>query len=140
MTKDLPIYNPAHPHFASWRACIDSLRDKGVPLEVQSDWPAPWRTLPTTKSGMPDTGWCAEHAHRIKPPERKMVTRTITYPEPMKEAPERGSVFWVVLRQMVLESHWHNFECEHGYLKAGICYDNEADAQARWDVEYGGVK
>lgn len=127
------IYHPTHPHYLVHKAYVEGcFADPDNPPVVQvfhelGVW------LDTLYSN-----WSEDVPHRIKP---RTITRTVTYPEPMRVAPEKGTTFSTVSSQYIslYRNHWNGMDCDSRALKNGMCFAN-ADAQACYDALFGGEK
>lgn len=100
---------------------------------------AAYRVLPPTKFDIQAalaTLTAAGYTMTPREPAKRMVRITIDVPEPMTEAPEVGADYWrvVVGNKAPNALDWDGYDWELRWLKAGICYDNEADAQAALDA------
>lgn len=78
-----------------------------------------------------DIMWdCEGMLYRRKP---KLVKRTISYPKPMREAPEIKSQMWVVFIEslnLVQLKTWFGTESCYRYLERGLCHTTPAAAIA----------
>lgn len=75
--------------------------------------------------------------YRIKP---STVTRTVTYPEPLRKEPKYGETYWSIATGLpyALDYSWNDLAVDKTRLKHGICFATKADAQAAQDALFGG--
>ena len=74
--------------------------------------------------------WGEEYEYRRKP---RTLTYTVTIPEPLREAPETGSWYWLAeTASDDFTSHfeWEGDDCDHSWLKRGLCFATKEDAIA----------
>ena len=74
--------------------------------------------------------WKEESEYRRKP---RTLTYTITLPEPLREAPETGSWYWLAeTASDDFTSHfaWEGDDRDHSWLKRGLCFATKEDAIA----------
>jgi hypothetical protein len=67
-------------------------------------------------------------------PKKREVTRTITYPKPETEAPERGAICYIadpISEGRCLEHIWMGDRTSIRYLARGLVYLRKEDAIAR---------
>ena len=130
----ISIFDPAHPHYKVHKAFIEgSFVSPTNPPQVDSSVPGgPW--YPTA-----NPSWCMDTCYRIKP---RMLTRTVTYPEPLRVAPEIGAVLWLVCAHIPQpeKSSWVGSHFQLQTFKNGVCFTNKADAQACYDTLFGEQK
>ena len=69
------------------------------------------------------------HAIRRKP---RMVERTISYPEPMRDAPEEGSFYYVTdpACTTAFRTKWLSGPTDFSFLKRGLCHTTKEAAIA----------
>lgn len=68
--------------------------------------------------------------YRRKP---KTLTYTVTIPEPMREAPEVGSIFYApapLSEGLTSMSGWYDDDVDYRLLKRGLCFATQEDAIA----------
>lgn len=131
------ISDKNHPHHAVWREHVQSVLD-GEPKVVQVKVECcEWEDLSFCYAGVVDALWRETNQYRIKP---RTITRTITYPEPMKVAPKVGDVFWVVnlfSDVTASQSVWDGGKYDRLWLSRGMCFATEADAKAAAQAIFG---
>ena len=74
--------------------------------------------------------WKDESEYRRKP---RTLTYTITIPEPLREAPEVGEVFYVAAmyaKNFCNAYEWSGCETDRRFLKRGMCFTTKEDAIA----------
>ena len=74
--------------------------------------------------------WNEESEYRRKP---RTLTYTVTIPEPMREAPEMGSWYWLAeaaTDDFTSRVEWEGDSCDHSWLKRGLCFATREDAIA----------
>ena len=77
--------------------------------------------------------WKEESEYRRKP---RTLTYTITIPEPLREAPEVGEVYYVAaiaspeVEYLCREHVWSGSELDMRWLKRGLCFATKEDAIA----------
>ena len=74
--------------------------------------------------------WREESEYRRKP---CTLTYTITVPEPLREAPEVGEVYYVAAPEVEYlwrEYWWAGSELDRRWLKRGLCFATKEDATA----------
>ena len=61
---------------------------------------------------------------------RPMVTRTVTYPEPLRVKPERGMNYWYMgpCQTAPIRMPWLDDDCDEPIFAAGMAFATEADA------------
>ena len=107
-------------------------------LQYAQDWAetdAPWKRWQVTSHrnewvalfGHPY--WREENEYRRKP---RTLTYTITIPEPLREAPEVGEVYYIAAPMVdsLCRERWSGSELEMRWLKRGLCFANKEDAIA----------
>ena len=70
------------------------------------------------------------YEYRRKP---KTLTYTVTIPEPLREAPETGSWYWLAETasdDFTSRVEWEGDSCDHSWLKRGLCFATREDAIA----------
>ena len=80
--------------------------------------------------------WKEESEYRRKP---RTLTYTITIPEPLREAPEVGEVYYVAATYAEFfynEHEWSGCETDRRFLKRGMCFTTKEDAIAAAKVMY----
>ncbi len=68
--------------------------------------------------------------YRRKP---RTLTYTVTIPEPLREAPEVGSIFYApapLSEGLTSMSGWHDDDVDYRLLKRGLCFATQEDAIA----------
>ena len=68
--------------------------------------------------------------YRRKP---QTLTYTVTMPEPLREAPETGSWYWLAETasdDFTSRVEWEGDDCDHSWLKRGLCFATKEDAIA----------
>ena len=74
--------------------------------------------------------WKEESEYRRRP---LTLTYTITLPEPLREAPDVGEVYYVAapeLEYLCRERGWSGSELDMRWLKRGLCFATREDAVA----------
>ena len=74
--------------------------------------------------------WMEEVEYRRKP---RTMTYTVTMPEPMREAPEVGSIFYApapLSEGLTSMSGWYDGDVDYRLLKRGLCFATQEDAIA----------
>ena len=74
--------------------------------------------------------WKEESEYRRKP---RTLTYTITIPEPLREAPEVGEVYYVAATYAEFfynEHEWSGCATDIRFLKRGLCFTTKEDAIA----------
>lgn len=131
------ISDKSHPHHAVWREHVQSVLD-GNPkhIEFKSSDGYRWLSAMFSSSGVAAINWDETTPHRIA---RPMVTRTITYPAPMTEAPENASLYWVfhIFSNDVLRLVWRGDGADHAALKNKMAFKTEEDAKAASQAIFG---
>lgn len=129
------IFHPDHPHFQVHKAFVEgSFANPDCPpvVEYLSLIDAIW-----VKALSP--GWLDKYQYRIKP---RTITRTLTYPEPLREAPAYGTKVWSVFPDGSGPycDYWYGVGYLLIVLKNGMVFATEADAQACYDALFGEQK
>lgn len=129
----MEVWNPEHPHHAVWREYTQSLLD-GKPKVVEyGHHPHPkW-----TKAHEP--GWSTEVEYRIA---RPMLKLTYEVPMPVTEALERGQMYWLASLEYESPSEitWGDDDSDKHWIRAGLIYLTETDAQAAIDARNAAMK
>lgn len=128
------VFHPAHPHFSVHKAYIEGcFADPDNPPVVQVKPMGIWIDDPYPN------WWEKDCVYRIKP---RTITRTVTYPEPMREAPAMGTAVWLVMgeQRQPYKTAWTDADFLVIALKNGMCFASEADAQACYDALFGSEK
>ena len=135
----LPVYDKAHKHNALYVQCLQACIDgKPLNLQLKEQSDCEWFEVPCYGDGTPMTNWQPATEYRIEPPEPVLITRTVTYPAPMTEAPAVGAWYWLVLSDNeVQRQKWDKYDCELKWLAQGRVFTTQADAQACWDALFG---
>lgn len=84
-----------------------------------------WRNLST------NPGWHKDDEYRRKP--RTITINGREVPEPMREAPERGSVYYVVevaTGKMTRSDTWRGDDYDKRWLSRGLCHSTKEAAIA----------
>ena len=74
--------------------------------------------------------WNEQLKYRRKP---RTMTYTVTIPEPLREAPETGSWYWLAETasdDFTSRVEWEGDDCDHSWLKRGLCFATKEDAVA----------
>ena len=124
------VSDKTHPHHAVWREHVQSvLNGKTKTVEFQSSDGYRWLSAIFSSSGVAAINWDETTPHRIA---RPMVTRTITYPAPMSDAPKEGTFYWVinVSSPDVTRFTWTGDKHDCFFLKRGMAFKAEEDATA----------
>lgn len=133
------ISDKNHPHHAVWREHVQSVLD-GEPKVVQ--WRAlsdePWLEMNVSNYGVATLSWFYDWQYRIKP---RTITRTITYPEPMKEKPPTDVVYWTInpASKTGIEyvGRWLDDIEDNIRFSRNMCFATEADAKAAAQAIFG---
>ena len=128
------IFHPAHPHYAAHKQFIEgSFADPDEPPVVQ------YECSSNHWADKESVSWSAELKYRIKP---RTITRTVTYPEPLREAPEVCTWVWMVRVECSCPQNmnWAHSKYQLIALKNGIVFATEADAQQCYDALFGEQK
>lgn len=135
------INNPKHPHHAIWREHVQSvLDDSENPKIVQYQTvdtlggPYRWANTEYALSGVAKCVWGETGQYRIKP---RTITRTITYPEPMRKEPEFGTICYAVTPRENYAFTWQDIPGDLKTLKAGMCFHTQEDAEAAHKALFG---
>jgi len=109
-------------------------------LQYAQDWAetdTPWKRWEVAAPGDKFVSlsshpyWDEEYEYRRKP--RSTLTYSVTIPEPMREAPEVGSIFYApapLSEGLTSMSGWYDDDVDYRLLKRGLCFATEADAIA----------
>jgi hypothetical protein len=127
------VFHLAHPHYAVHKAYVEGcFANPDNPPVVQMAGSQIWQNDSEPK-------WYEHRKYRLKP---CAVTRTVTYPEPMRQRPDYGSTFWAVQssRGSPVKIIWDGCSSDLSSLKNGMCFATEADAQACYDALFGSEK
>lgn len=68
---------------------------------------------------------------RIKPPEKRYITRTVRYPEPLQELPKVGEVYWIPVINFAPSAErliWSNDGTDRCLFEFGLCFAIKDDA------------
>ena len=130
----ITVFHPAHPHYEVNKAFSEGSfanPDNPPVVQVIDDEGYWWDTKRRS--------WCVENRYRIKP---RVVSRMITHPEPLQEAPRQGTEVWIVSPYSPGPeiAHWSNVDYHVKALKNGMCFATEADAQQCYDALFGEQK
>lgn len=120
------IYHPSHPHYQVHKTFVEgSFANPDNPPVVQVESGGDWVDA--------NPKWILPYNYRIKP---STVTRTVTYPEPLRESPANGTEVWLVCVHMPLpeKSSWVGSHFQLQTLKNGMCFATKADAQQCYDA------
>ena len=74
--------------------------------------------------------WYEEYEYRRKP---RTLTYTVTMPEPMRGAPEVGSIFYApapLSEGLTSVCGWYGDDVDYRLLKRGLCFATKEDAIA----------
>ena len=132
------IFHPSHPHYAVHKAFVDgSFANPDCPPVVQMAGKYTNGTDFWVRNDNPE--WLDSRQYRIKP---RTITRTVTYPEPLREAPANGTEVWLVCTHIPLpeKSSWVGSHFQLQTLKNGMCFTTEADAQQCYGAYFGEQK
>lgn len=123
----MEVWNPEHPHHAVWREYTQSLLD-GKPKVVESKITFCQACFKTDER----PSWNTEIEYRIA---RPMLKLSYEVPMPVTEALEEGQIYWMAGDgQNPAECSWNNDNIDNRWLRAGLIYLTEADAQAAIDA------
>ena len=74
--------------------------------------------------------WNERYEYRHKP---RVLTYTITLPEPLREAPDEGEAYYIAAPEvecLCREYGWSGSELDMRWLKRGLCFAKKEDAIA----------
>ena len=74
--------------------------------------------------------WTVEYEYRRKP---RTITYTVTIPEPLREAPEVGTIVYIptlLSEELASMYGWHGSKPDERLLKHGLCFATREDAIA----------
>lgn len=73
--------------------------------------------------------WSEKYEYRRKP---RMMTYTVTMPEPLREAPGLIDTYWLaqLSGEYCTQMYWHGREWEWQWLNHGLCFATKEDAIA----------
>ena len=128
------IFHPSHAHFLVHKAFIDGrFANPDNPPVVQ------WYSEQRSAWLETESSWNMTCKFRIKP---RTITRTVTYPEPLREAPNKPTVIWMVGGEYDCpqEIAWVDSGFKSKALKNGMVFATEADAQQCYDALFGEQK
>lgn len=136
------IYQKDHPHNAVFVAQLQSVID-GAPRVVQIQMNAGpekhyWKDIVNDTSGTPQTEFIDILAYRLKPTK---VTRTLTYPEPLRIAPKVGTMVWMpnaFYDPGLIVVMWIGNMLHQLALKRGFIFETESDAAEAAREIFGG--
>ena len=132
-------YDKNHPHNAVFCEQLRSVID-GKPKTVQREAFCQWIDVAMLADGTSSSSWDARYAHRIKPLEPVMITRTVTYPAPMTVAPAIGTEYFALESSLVASYAWAGDGVDQAALTQGRSFTDKAYAQACWDALFGAQK
>ena len=126
-----------YPHNVVFCEMLQSVID-GAPKTVQYRGYEVnnWSDLPKDGDGITESGWNPGAFYRIKPPESVMITRTVTYTEPITVAPAIGTDYFVCLLDGSTKVMWAGDDIDKKWLAAGVCHPTREAAQEQWDAFY----
>jgi len=131
------VSDKSHPHHAVWREHVQSVLDGNPKTVIRKylDFDG-WEEQPMSENGFCGACWFPGGQYRIA---RPMVTRTITYPAPLTEAPADGAIYWVINSSSteVASIPWRGDKYEYLFLKRGIAFATEEDAKAAAHAIFG---
>jgi len=134
------VSDKTHPHHAVWREHVQSVLDGKIKhVEERDDCEDVngWRPCKLFSAGVCATHWHTYNQYRIA---RPMVTRTITYPAPMSQAPENGAKYWAAgfgIRRELCRLVWANDSLDLCNLRYGMAFATEEDAKAAVQAIFG---
>lgn len=80
-----------------------------------------------------------DNKYRIKP---RTVTRTVTYPEPLRERPKHGESYWTIHGPTSTEGDrpmtWEGDQFDQRAFKRGMCFATREDSRAAHVALFGG--
>ena len=109
-------------------------------LQYAQDWAetdTPWKRWEVAAPGDKFVSlsshpyWGEEYEYRRKP--RRTLTYTVTIPEPLRQAPETGSWYWLAETasdDFTSRAEWVGDGCDRSWLKSGLCFATKEDAIA----------
>ena len=133
------VYDKNHPHNAVFVAQLQSVID-GAPRALQHADPEImiWRDFGKAADGTSKSPWREDQLYRLKP---LTVTRTLTYPEPLRVAPAEGTVVWVLnvlCPRGFSKGTWVGYSGDKIYLSRGFIFATESDAAEAARAIFGG--
>lgn len=131
----LTIYHPEHPHYLVHKAYVEgcfAFPDNPPVVQYAKGGKTFWIDIS-------EPYWDQLVLYRIKP---RIITRTVTYPEPMRVAPGLSSRVWFVICDVPkpVSYAWTNNNYQAQILANGMCFTTEEDAQACYDALFGSQK
>ena len=133
------IYDKDHPHNAVFVAQKQSVIDGSQRVVQYADPESKiWDDVDNVLDGTPRTSWREDRLYRLKP---LTVTRTLTYPEPLRVAPTVGTKVWAVQAYWetgIVEMLWLNAPSDHLELRRGFLFAIESDAIEAARAIFGG--
>ena len=121
----------AHKHAALMLQYAQDAMETDKPWErweynIPKEGVAVWYPFITTHPA-----WLPEGEYRRKP---RTLTYTVTIPEPMREAPEIGTVYWLAeldfVEAFASRFEWKGDMADMLWLKRGLCFATREDAIA----------
>jgi hypothetical protein len=136
------IYHHTHPHYKVFKEYIEGCfadPDNPPVVQVKTDDMFDWHDTRPAWNYDTRPAWNIKFEYRLKP---RTITRTVTYPEPMRVAPRIGSQVWYVNgeHRCPYGTTWTDENWLKTALKNGVVFSNEADAQACYDALFGEQK
>ena len=129
------VFDASHPHYKihkDWiQACFAAPNDLPIIQILHTD--GVW-------SDLKSTSWLVTSEYRIKP---SPVTKTITYPQPLREKPKDSTRVWIVTStergpyRSGLYIDEESIVFLKQALKNGMVFATEEDAQLCYDALYG---
>lgn len=126
------IFHPDHPHFQVHKAFLEgSFANPENPPVVEVENIGNWYVCT-------EPIWHENCHYRLK----RMRTRTISHPEPLREAPSMHTKYWAVspFHSKPFCMTWEGCSTDLRLLKNGVVFATEADAQQCYDAYFGEQK
>ena len=113
--------------------------------DVESGYPEPWTLWECNTDAVPlevaDKCATCRHTYEPKPPTIHVSmqfpdgrTYVADLPEPMREAPNEGTAFWLAEtlgpKELIWGVHYDIFNWQHKFLALSLCHRTEAAAKA----------
>ena len=115
----------AHKHAALMLQYAQDAAETDKPWE-RWEWKGGrgWHTLSS------ESAFSIHYEYRRKP---RTLTYTVTIPEPLREAPETGSWYWLAEKagdDFTSRFKWKGDDCDNSWLKRGLCFATREEAIA----------
>lgn len=130
------VSDPKHIHHAIWREHVQSVLD-GSPKSVEYYAAAGWVGIDSGCVGVAYCTWHPTVQYRLTP---RTITRTLSYPKPLRVALSRGDDYFVVdidNESGVEGSCWQDDMFDRIRLKRGMVFATYHDAKVAADAVFG---